>query len=296
MKKTGTLFILTIMFTVQLFAQDNLMNLFNESPQTVYTEAAFKTTRIVLGQSTANPGKGDLIFVIQHHFGYVNQGAYDFFGLDQATIRLGFEYGITKWLMIGIGRSAYGKTYDGNLKLKILRQSTGKRVMPVSISYFGSVGINSLRQQDKTIDYYFTNRLTYLNQILIARKFNRRISLQLMPSLVHRNLVDTPQNENNTWALGAGGRFLLTKHTSIDAEYFCLLSKKTAADYHNSFSVGFNIETGGHVFQVYVSNSKGIIGQNFIPGSIGNWLKGDVLIGFNITRTFVLKKPKEFRK
>ncbi|GMT46386.1 MAG: hypothetical protein IEMM0006_2218 [bacterium] len=296
MKKTGTFFILTILFTAQLFAQDSLMNLFDESPQTVYTEATFKTTRIVLGQSVENPGKGDLIFVIQHHFGYVNQGAYEFFGLDQATIRLGFEYGVTNWLMVGVGRSAYGKTYDGNLKIKILRQSTGKRVMPVSVSYFGSVGINSLRQPDKTINYYFTNRLTYLNQLLIARKFSRRISLQLTPSLVHRNLVATPQIDNNTWALGGGGRFLLTKHTSIDAEYFYLLSKKAAAEYHNSFSIGFNIETGGHVFQLYVSNSQGIIGQNFIPGSVGDWLKGDVLIGFNITRTFVLNKPKEFRK
>jgi len=296
MKKTGTFFILTILFSAQLFAQDSLMNLFDESPQTVYTEATFKITRIVLGQSIENPGKGDLIFVIQHHFGYVNQGAYEFFGMDQATIRLGFEYGITNWLMIGVGRSAYGKTYDGNMKIKILRQSTGRRVMPVSVSYFGSVGINSLRQPDKTINYYFTNRLTYLNQILIARKFSRRISLQLTPSLVHRNLVATPQIDNNTWALGGGGRFLLTKHTSIDAEYFYLLSKKAAAKYHNSFSIGFNIETGGHVFQLYISNSQGIIGQNFIPGSIGNWLKGDVLIGFNITRTFVLIRPKEFRK
>ncbi len=296
MKKIGIFFILTILFSAQLFAQDSLMNLFDETPQTVYAEATFKITRIVLGQSTVNPGKGNLIFVIQHHFGYVNQGAYEFFGLDQATIRLGFEYGLTNWLMIGVGRSSYGKTYDGNMKIKILRQSSGNRVMPVSISYFGSVGINSLRQPDKTIDYYFTNRLTFLNQILISRKFNDKISLQLSPSLVHRNLVETPQDDNNIWALGAGGRFLLTKHTSIDAEYFYVLSKKSAADFHNSFSVGFNIETGGHVFQLYVSNSQGIIGQNFIPGSVGNWLKGDVLIGFNITRTFVLKKPKDFRK
>jgi len=299
MKKAGILILLTILFTAQLFAQDtqgNLMNLFDETPQTVYAEATFKTTRIVLGQTTVNPGKGNLIFVIQHHFGYVNQGAYEFFGLDQATIRLGFEYGLTNWLMIGVGRSSYGKTYDGNIKMKILRQSTGKRVMPVSVSYFGSVGVNTLRQSDKTIDYYFTNRLTFLNQVLISRKFNKRISLQLSPSLVHRNLVDTPADDNNIWALGGGGRFLLTKHTSIDAEYFYVLSKKSAANLHNSFSVGFNIETGGHVFQLYVSNSQGIIGQNFIPGSVGNWLKGDVLIGFNITRTFVLQKPKGFRK
>jgi len=296
MKKTGIFLILTLLLTAQLFAQDNLMSLFDEPTQTVYTQATFKTTRVVLGQSVESPATGNLIFVIQHHFGYVNQGAYEFFGLDQATIRLGFEYGITDWLMIGIGRSSFGKTYDGNIKLKILRQSSGKKNMPLSLSYFGSIGINTLRVEDKTIDYYFSNRLTYLNQILIARKFSPGISVQLTPSLVHRNLVETPQDENNVWAIGAGGRFKLSKHTSINAEYFYVLSKQTAADYHNSFSIGFDVETGGHVFQMYVSNSQGIIGQNFIPGTTGDWLKGDVLFGFNITRNFVVKKPKEFRK
>jgi hypothetical protein len=106
-----------------------------------------------LGQSVENPAKGNLIFVIQHHFGYVNQGIYELFGLDQATIRLGFEYGITDWLMVGIGRSSYGKTYDGNVKIRILRQSTGEKNSPVSVNYFGSIGVNTLKAVDKTIDY-----------------------------------------------------------------------------------------------------------------------------------------------
>ncbi len=295
MKKIAT-FIFLVLFALPLMAQDSLMSLFDTGPKTVYAEATFKATRVVLGQSVVNPAKGNLIFVIQHHFGYVNQGIYEFFGLDQATIRLGFEYGITDWLMVGIGRSSYGKIYDGNVKIKILRQSSGKKNMPVSVNYFGSIGISTLRIEDKTIDYYFTNRLTYLNQILIARKFSPGISLQLSPSLVHRNLVETPQDDNNVWALGAGGRFKLSKHTSINAEYFYVLSSQTAAQYHNTFSIGFDVETGGHVFQLYMSNSEGIIGQNFIPGTTGDWLKGDFLIGFNITRTFVLKKPKTFEK
>jgi hypothetical protein len=135
-----------------------------------------------------------------------------------------------------------------------------------------------------------------LNQLLIARKFRPGISLQLSPSLVHRNLVETPEDNNNEWALGAGGRFKLSKHTSINAEYFYVFSQPTTTQLNNTFSIGFDIETGGHVFQLYVSNSEGIIGQNFIPGTTGDWLKGDILIGFNITRTFVLKKPKEFKK
>ncbi len=295
MKKITVIFILVLGFSGKGFSQENLMNLFDTEPQTIYTQATFKTTRIVLGQSIENPGKGNLIFVIQHHFGNINQGLYQFFGLDQATIRLGFEYGLTDWLQLGVGRSSFGKTYDANVKVKILRQSTGKRNMPISLSYFGSIGVNTLHQT--TIGkYYFTNRISFLNQLLIARKFSSAISLQITPSLVHRNLVQTPSEDNNVFALGAGGRFKLSHHTSLNLEYFYLLSKQTAATYHNSFSIGFDVETGGHVFQMYVSNSQGIIGQNFIPGTTGNWLNGDVVIGFNITRAFVIKKPKQFKK
>ncbi len=296
MKQIIFVIILTLLSNSPLFSQDSLMSLFDSPPQAIYTQATFKTTRVVLGQSVENPGKGNLIFVIQHHFGYVNKGAYDFFGLDQATIRLGYEYGITDWLMVGIGRSSYGKIYDGNIKMKILRQSSGKKNLPFSVSYFGSIGINTLRLPDKTINYYFTNRLVYLNQILVARKLTPGISLQISPSLVHRNLVETPLDDNNIWALGAGGRSKISKHTSFNAEYFYVFSKQTASEFHNTFSVGFDVETGGHVFQMYVSNSQGITGQNFIPGTTGNWLTGDILIGFNLTRTFVLNKPKDFKK
>ncbi len=281
----------------KVFSQNDLMNLFNEKkPVTEYTIATFKTTRIVLGQSVENPAPGNLIFVIQHHFGYLNQGAYEFFGLDQASIRLGFEYGITPWLSIGVGRASFEKTYDGSVKVKIFRQSKGKTNMPITFSYFGNVGINTLKISDKTLNYYFTNRLTFVNQLLIARKFNRTVSLQLTPTLVHRNLVKKRIDENNVWSLGAGGRFKLTNHTSLNLEYYYLLPGQTANDYRNSFSVSFDIETGGHVFQLYVSNSQGILGQHFITGTIGNWLKGDILFGFNLTRTFVVKKPKGFNK
>jgi hypothetical protein len=295
MKKTLLVAILAFYFSANLFAQDDLMNLFDQGKPTVYTQATFKTTRIVLGQSIENAPKGNLIFVIQHHFGYVNQGAYEFFGLDQATIRLGFEYGVTHWLQIGVGRSSFGKTYDANVKVKIVRQKSGANPFPLSVSYFGSIGTNTLHPS-VSFDYYFSNRLSFLNQILIARKINSSISLQLSPSMVHRNLVDTPDDDNNIFALGTGGRFKISHHASLNLEYFYLLSKHTADLYKNSFSVGFDIETGGHVFQLYVSNSQGITGQNFIPGSTGDWLKGDVLFGFNITRTFVINKPKDFKK
>jgi len=295
MKKSILLLTIFISLLSTTYAQSDSTTLKTDSkPKINYAEGTFEAPRIILGQSIESPNKGDLIFVIQHHFGYISQGAYQFFGLDQATIRLGFEYGVTDWLMVGIGRSSYGKTIDGSFKAKILRQSTGGKNMPISLSFFGSMGVNTLHPQDLSINYYFSNRLTFLSQALIARKFNDALSLQLAPTWVHRNLVQTPGDESNVFALGAGGRFKVGRHTSFDVEYYAVLSKQTAADYKNSLSVGFNIETGGHVFQLYVSNSEGITGQNFIPGTYGNWLKGNILIGFNITRRFHIIRPKYY--
>jgi len=278
-------------------AQDDLMDVFGEDkPATDYAYATFKTTRVSLGQSVENPATGNLIFDIQHHFGRLNGGSYEFFGLDQATLRLGFQYGITDWLAIGVGRSTLEKTYDGSVKVKILRQSTGAKTMPVSISYFGSIAINTLKFADTSRTNYFSSRLSYVNQLLIARKFSNAVSIQLSPTFIHRNMVERNIDDNDVWALGAGGRFKLSNRISLNLEYYYVLSKQTAEDFHDSFTIGFDIETGGHVFQLFFTNSQGIVEQHFIPQTTGNWLDGDIHFGFNISRAFVLKKPKEFRK
>lgn len=304
MKKRLALIFISFCFIGTVSAQsnsadstNNLMNLFAGSgPKTVYTEASFKTTRIVLGQSVELPAKGDMILDIQHHFGYVNQGAYQLFGLDQATMRFGFEFGITNWMAVAIGRSSYNKTYDGSVKIKLLRQSIGQKYMPITLVYFGDMGINTLKPRDLSIHYYFSNRLVFLNQFLIARKFSPGFTFQLSPSMVHVNLTTTPADNNNMFSLGAGGRIKISHHTSFNFEYYAMLNKQPSSIYRNSFSLGFDIETGGHVFQLFLSNSQGIIGQYFIPGTTGNWRNGDIVFGFNLTRTFVLKKPKDFRK
>ncbi|MBN2616010.1 MAG: hypothetical protein JXR71_10000 [Bacteroidales bacterium] len=292
MKKSITLIIVFISLLGNVYAHTGAKIAADSMKvKTTYAENTFEAPRIVLGQSIESPDKGDLILNIQHHFGYVNEGAYQFFGLDQATVRLGFEYGITNWLMVGIGRSSYGKTVDGSFKVKILRQSNGGKNMPVSVSFFEDMGINTLKPKDLPSNSIFSNRLAFLSQILIARKFNDKLSLQLAPSWVHRSQA---MQENNVFALGTSGRIKVGRHTSLDLEYYSILSKQTASEYQNSLSVGFNIQAGGHVFQLYVSNSLGITGQNFIPGTQGNWLKGDILIGFNITRRFHLIQPKYY--
>jgi opacity protein-like surface antigen len=283
---------------ISLFSQeDDLMDMFaDEEPTIEYADATFKTTILVIGQTIENPLNGTLLFNVQHRFGPVNSGWYDFFGLDQANTRIGFQYGITDWLGIGIGRSSYQKTYDGWVKVKILRQSKGLRKMPLSIDYFGSMGISALKWPEPDRTNYFSSRLSYANLILIARKFSPGVSLQLMPAHVHYNLVETKADDNDVFSIGAGGRFKVSKRISINLEYYYILSAQTRKQFTDPFSIGIDIETGGHVFQLYATNAEGIIEQHFIARTSGDWLNGDIHIGFNISRAFTIKKPKEFRK
>jgi opacity protein-like surface antigen len=259
-----------------------------------YAEPIFSTTILTIGQSTETATNGDLVFNVQHRFGTVNSGWYDFFGLDQATTRLGFQYGITDWLSIGIGRTTLEKTYDGSLKIKILRQSTGKRNMPLSLSYFGNMAINSLKWQNTEQTNYFTSRMSFVNQLLLAYKFKKIASIQLMPTFIHYNLVETAEDDHDVWSVGAGGEFRVSDKISLSAEYYYVISKQTAEDFLNPFSIGVNINTGGHVFQLYATNAAGIIEQHFIGRTTGKWTNGDIHIGFNISRSFTLKKKDYF--
>ncbi len=278
-------------------AQDDMLSMFDQSdkPTTDYTYATFKTSRVVYGHSVENPAKGNLLFLVQHNFGALNSGAYELFGLDQATIRLGFEYGLNDKISIGIGRSTYEKTVDGFVKVRILRQSKGAVNMPVTISYYGSIAINGLHWQDPNRNNYFTSRLSFINQLLIARKFNNDFSLQLSPTLIHKNLVPTTSDKNTAFACGIGGRYKLTQRTSFNAEYFYYPDNLSSMNTTDVFSLGFDIETGGHVFQLHISNASAMFDRAFITETTGKWTKGDIYFGFSISRAFVVKKPKGFR-
>jgi len=293
-KITVSIILFVCLFTQNVKSQDLMDMLGDEKPAKDYITATFKTTHLILGQSIENVAKGNLNFIISHHFGRINEGSYNFWGLDQSTIRLGVEYGITDKLEIGLGRSSFQKTFDGYVKYKIFRQDNLK--MPVSVSYFGSMAINTLKWDDPTRENYFSSRLSFVNQILIARKFNNALSLQLTPSFVHKNLVKRNIDQNNIFAIGAGGRYKLTQRLSVNAEYYYLLPGQTADDFDNSLSLGFDIETGGHVFQLFFTNSQPLFERGFITETQGKWNKGDVFFGFNIIRTFTIVKPKEFRK
>ena len=293
MRRVSLSFLLILISSV-IFAQDDLLDLLNENagPEINFTTATFKSTRIMNGHSVEKMPPGQLDFRISHRFGRINSGAYEFFGLDQANIHFSLEYGIMKWLMVGLGRGTYEKTFDGFSKITLLRQSDGARLMPVSVSVLSSVALNSLKWTDDTRTNYFSSRLSYVGQVFVARKINQGLSVQLSPSYVHRNLVATELDPNDLWAIGAGGRVKLTRRISLNAEYYYLANPGTymSQQVYNPLSVGFDIETGGHVFQLIFTNSLAMIEKGFIGETTGSWGKGDIHFGFNISRVFTLKK------
>lgn len=258
--------------------------------KTEYTRATFKTTRLIDGHSVENTAPGVLDFKISHRFGPFSSGPSQFYGFDNARMRLGFDYGITNRLMIGVGRSSDLKIYDAFFKLKLLRQSTGKHKMPVTLSYIPIIAYES--RDDATLALYLSNRITFTNQLIIGRKFSDELSLQLMPTLVHRNL---PQDggPNDVYAIGIGGRQKLTKRTSFNVEYYYQLPGNKVPGSKNELSFGFDIETGGHVFQLHFTNSMSMSESTFITGNKGPAAfspNGDMRFGFNISRVFTIGK------
>lgn len=287
-----SVFLLLLSFTLK--AQDDLMNLLEENApkETNYTTATFKSTRVMNGHSVERMPPGQLDFRISHRFGTINQGAYNFFGLDQSNIHFSLEYGIFKWLMAGVGRASFEKTFDAFTKFSILRQSTGAVNMPVSVSALTSVALKTIKFPNPNRTNYFSSRLAYTAQVIVGRKINQALSLQLAPSYIHRNLVATELDPNDIYSVGAGGRIKLTKRISFNGEYYYMINPKKdfSQKVYNPLSLGFDIETGGHVFQLIFTNSLGMIEKSFIGETTGTWTKGDIHFGFNISRVFTLKK------
>ncbi|MCE2820873.1 MAG: DUF5777 family beta-barrel protein [Bacteroidota bacterium] len=287
-----------------LRAQDqDLLALLGEEKSVEYATASFKTNRVINGHSIENTAAGVLDFKISHRFSPVRQGLYDIFGLDGATIRFGLDYGITNRLMVGAGRNSREKIYDGFVKYKILRQCSGAKNIPVTLTYLADAQIKSVKFADPSRDNKFTDRVYYTHQLLIGRKFGDRLSLQLMPTLVHRNLTTSPEDKNDVYAMGVAGRFKLSKRVALNAEYYYVPDGQIATSYVNSLSLGLDIETGGHVFQLHFTNSpdmtyKGFITETqeqwFFQGNDGQLMSG-IRFGFNVSRVFTVVKPKELK-
>ena len=296
MKLKQTLLLITVFFIAgNSFAQEeDLIKLVGEDkPKKEYVYNAFKSTRVIMAHSMEMLRPGVLDFRILHRFGRINGGAYEFFGLDgPATVRLGLDYGISKNLTVGIGRSTFNKELDGFLKYRIVHQATGIKAAPLSIILVGGTTVTTLKWSDPTRENYFSSRVAYYAQAIFGRKFSESFTLQLMPSMVHRNLVPTTEDPNDLFAAGIGGRLKLSKRVSFNLDYHYVFNQNDAAPYYNPLSIGFDIETGGHVFQLHFTNSKGMNERSFLANTEYKWSDGDIFFGFNISRSFQLKKKK----
>ena len=274
--------ILFLSISVSLHSQEDLLGLIEDNPKTIPVMATFKATRIVNAQSIEMPKPRILEFVILHRFGSMANGAYDLFGMDEAVIRFDLEYGFSDRLSIGIGRSSLNKTYDIFSKLKIVDQRTGHRSFPISLVLFTKMEIETIMK-----DMDMQDRYTYDVQFLLAKKLNRSLSLQLMPTFIHRNLVETHNDHHDLISLGIGGRIKMTRRTSINFDTFFPIGKR-GETYKQGWGIGYDIETGGHVFQLMVTNARGSFESEYIENASGAFEDLNLYLGFNISRAFYL--------
>jgi hypothetical protein len=288
---------LILIFKLSESSSQELMNLLeHETADNVKKQKVVETfygTKIINGQSVEMVGKKVLQFAISHRFGKLNEGSYNFYGLDFATMRLGFDYGISKWWNVGIGRNAFNKTFDGYTKFRILTQTAKGGNSPLTVDYFSSFAVSTIEKSTPANEIKLESRIAYVSELLLARKINKNISLQLMPVWIHRNLVTDGSGRNDMFAIGIAGRYKLTKRFALVAEYYHRISVNTPGMYYNPLAVGIDIETGGHVFQLLLTNSIGMIESQFIPLTSDNWRKGGIHLGFNLSRVFSLSKKNK---
>lgn len=275
-------FLLFIFIGWNSFAQDDLLaELDSVQTEESYAAASFKGLQIVSLQSTKVPAKKEFYMVVSHRFGTVKNGFSEFFGLDNATTKIGFIYGISDWLSLSASRHTLLKVYEGSAKYRVMRQSDR---FPFELVGYNTVGVNSSYKKDDYPKIQFSDRLTYTSELLASRKFSDDLSLQFISAYVHKNLYDPAIENNDQFAMGAGGRMKLSKRLSLNLEYMYNFDKP--GFYTNPLSVGLDIETGGHIFQLLFTNSQAMTESGYLTNAAGDWADGDFFFGFNLYRVF----------
>ena len=286
------LLLLALVALPVLAQDDDFFSLMEVEEPTQFVYATFKGTRLINGQTIETPGGGVLQYVIAHRFGsFADDYLYNFLGLDNAQIRMQLDYGVNDRLNVGLGRSSTLKVVDGFVKYRVLRQRSGKNDFPFSLTWHSNMSVRGARYTDG-IDHYFSDRLSYVHQALFARKFNSSFSAQLAPTVVHWNLVPTRSDANTIYGLSAGARYKLTNRIAATAEYTWHNDPLISTGERNYFplALGVDIETGGHVFQLHISNTRNMSDPYWISRNPYNVLDGGLFLGFNISRVFTLKE------
>ena len=276
-------YLLLLLFPVSVLAQDDLLNEIDTvSTEKSKVESAFKGLKIVNLESTKLAAKGDLYFIVAHRFGSIKDGFEGFYGLDNANTQIKFVYGLTNWFTVSGARSELA--YDFSGKFLIKNQERGG--FPVAIAGFGSLAINNTLKESLYPKMTFENRLIYVSQILISRKFSQNLSLEVVPTFFHENFVLDDNQENSQLAVGLGGRYKFAKRWSLNIDYAAHLNRASNSVYKNPLSVGLDIETGGHIFQLLFTNSQSMTESGYLTNAAGDWGKGDIFFGFNLYRVF----------
>ncbi|PZU87833.1 MAG: hypothetical protein DI529_06605 [Chryseobacterium sp.] len=263
------------------YAQDDLLKEIDTVKNEAPYSPSFKALQVVTAQSTKLPAKKEFYLDISHRFGDVSDGFKNFFGLDNATTKLGVIYGLRDWIALSFSRHTYQKTYEFGAKYRLFKQ---EKESPFDIVGYNVLDINSEIKKDNFPKLEFTDRFAYLSQLLISRRFTENLTLQLMPSYIHKNLIEPTIDSKNLFSTGLGGRYKISKRVSINAEYFYNFEDKNF--YKNPLSVGMDIDTGGHVFQLVFSNSQANTETGYISNATGDWGKGHFFFGFNLYRVF----------
>lgn len=289
------LFQALFLFPVCVFSQDDLLAEIDTVKVDTKVESAFKSLKIVNIESTKLAAKGDFYFIVAHRFDYFKNGFDDFFGLDNANTQLKFLYGVKEWLTVHVSRSGFQETYD--LAVKYRLQTQRKDGFPLTLVGFSSVAVNSEMKKQDYPNMDFGNRLSYVTQLLASRKFDDNLTLQVAPTYFHENtirdvfdsngnpILPNPQ-DNSQFAIGMGGRYKITKRWSVNMDYAAHLNRASESRYKNPLSIGVDLETGGHVFQMHFTNSRAMHETGYLGQTSGDWSKSEICFGFNLVRVF----------
>ena len=279
-----TTFFLVLLLSLSLNAQDDLLgDLESEIEEVAFNYPAFKAMKICNLQSTKVAEKGDLFMYVSHRFGSLKDGTETFFGLDNANTKIQMVYGLLNGFQIGLSRESFRKTYAGSVKWKLLNQS---KDFPLNVTAYSTININSALDEDQYPNMEYADRLSYATQLLISKRFSNNFSFELAPTFVRQNLVWESQQDHNQMALGFGARYKVTKRMSVNFDYILHLNRYENSVYNDPLSIGVDIETGGHVFQLLFANSQSTNEPSFISNAAGDWSDGVIFFGFNIVRVF----------
>jgi len=283
MKKINWIFCL-LLVPACMFPQDTILEEIGFQDTSKIAEAAFKGLKIVNFESTKMVHRREFYFVVSHRFGSISNGFDDFFGLDAANTRLHFLYGISDGFNVAVSRNSFNKTYDLSIKYRLLQQQEG---VPVTFVGYSQLAVNTLLEEALIArPVTFSDRVSVTQQLLISRKVTENLSLELMPTYFYEGYVDYAPQDNSQFALGIGGRYKLSKRLSLNVDYGWHLNRAAGSPFVNPLSVGIDIETGGHVFQLHFTNAQPTFESGYLGNAVGNWGDGVIYFGFNLSRVF----------